>query len=77
MKHLPCALAMALWLLASWADQAEQTYLLSLPKASPSGLPALRSPQELPDMTTAPNGALRRQDLHLQVQQFVSLRSLL
>jgi hypothetical protein len=27
-------------------------------------------------MTTAPNGALRRQDLHLQVQQLVSLRSL-
>src|SRR5262249_24350149 len=28
-------------------------------------------------MTTAPNGELRRQDLHLQVQQLVSLRSLL
>jgi hypothetical protein len=27
-------------------------------------------------MTTAPNGELRRQDLHLQVQQLVSLRSL-
>jgi hypothetical protein len=50
--------------------------MLSLPKASTSGLPALRSPQELPDMTTAPNGELRRQDLHLQVQQLVSLRSL-
>ena len=28
-------------------------------------------------MTTAPNGELRRQDFHLQVQQLVSLRSLL
>jgi len=28
-------------------------------------------------MTTAPNGELRRQDLHLQVPQLVSLRSLL
>jgi len=28
-------------------------------------------------MTTAPHGELRRQDLHLQVQQLVSLRSLL
>jgi hypothetical protein len=27
-------------------------------------------------MTTAPNGELRRQDLHLQVQQLVSLRAL-
>ena len=27
-------------------------------------------------MTTAPNGELRRQDFHLQVQQLVSLRSL-
>jgi hypothetical protein len=27
-------------------------------------------------MTTAPNGELRRQDFHLQVQQFVSLRAL-
>ena len=26
-------------------------------------------------MTTAPNGELRRQDFHLQVQQLVSLRS--
>src|SRR5215468_9259726 len=42
------------WLLASWADQTEQA--LSLPKASTSGLPALKSPRGLPDMTTAPNG---------------------
>jgi hypothetical protein len=63
------------WLLASWADQTEQT--LSLPKASTSGLPALKSPQGLPDITTAPNGELRRQDFHLPVQQLVSLRSLL
>jgi len=28
-------------------------------------------------MTTVPNGELRRQDFHLQVQQLVSLRSLL
>ena len=28
-------------------------------------------------MTTAPNGELRRQDFHLQVQQLVSLRALL
>jgi len=28
-------------------------------------------------MTTAPNGELRRPDLHLQVQQLVSLRPLL
>jgi hypothetical protein len=62
------------WLLASWADQTEPR--LSLPQASTSGLPALRSPRGLPDMTTAPNGELRRQDLHLQVQQLVSLRSL-
>src|SRR5215813_3821717 len=62
------------WLLASWADQTEPR--LSPPKACTSGLPALKSPQGLPDMTTAPNGELRRQDLHLQVQQLVSLRSL-
>src|SRR4029450_5774877 len=36
----------------------------------------LKSPRGLPDMTTAPNGELRRQDFHLQVQQLVSLRSL-
>jgi hypothetical protein len=54
--------------------QTEQ--LLSLPQAFTSGLPALKSPRELPDMTTAPNGELRRQDFHLQVQQLVSLRSL-
>ena len=30
----------------------------------------------IPDITTAPNGELRRQDFHLQVQQLVSLRSL-
>src|SRR5262249_13127844 len=35
-----------------------------------------KSPCGLPDVTTAPNGELRRQDLHLQVQQLVSLRSL-
>ena len=62
------------WLLASWADQTEPR--LRLPKAFTSGLPALKSPQGLPDMTTAPNGELRRQDFHLQVQQLVSLRSL-
>ena len=62
------------WLLASWADQTERK--LSLPKASTSGLPAPKSPCGLPDITTAPNGELRRQDLHLQVQQLVSLRSL-
>jgi hypothetical protein len=62
------------WLLASWADQTEPW--LSLPKASTSGLPALKSPRGLPDMTTAPNGELRRQDFHLQVQQLVSLRPL-
>src|SRR5262249_46925821 len=61
------------WLLASWADQTKPR--LSLPKASTSGLPVLKSPRGLPDMTTAPNGELRRQDLHLQVQQLVSLRS--
>ena len=63
------------WLLASWADQTERK--LSLPKASTSGLPAPKSPCGLPDITTAPNGELRRQDFHLQVQQLVSLRSLL
>jgi len=63
------------WLLASWADQTELG--LSLPKASTSGLPAPKSPCGLPDITTAPNGELRRQDFHLQVQQLVSLRSLL
>jgi len=62
------------WVLASWADQTEPR--LSLPQASTSGLPALKSPRGLPEMTTAPNGELRRQDLHLQVQQLVSLRSL-
>src|SRR5262249_13101011 len=62
------------WLLASWADQTEPW--LSLPQASTSGLPALKSPRGLPEMTTAPNGELRRQDFHLQVQQLVSLRSL-
>jgi hypothetical protein len=62
------------WLLASWADQTERG--LSLPQASTSGLPAPKSPCGLPDITTAPNGELRRQDLHLQVQQLVSLRSL-
>jgi hypothetical protein len=62
------------WLLASWADQTK--LWLSLPQAFTSGLPAGRSPCRLPDMTTAPNGELRRQDLHLQVQQLVSLRSL-
>jgi hypothetical protein len=62
------------WLLASWADQTEPR--LSLPQAFTSGLPALKSPQGLPDITTAPNGELRRQDFHLQVQQLVSLRSL-
>jgi hypothetical protein len=60
------------WLLASWADQTK--LWLSLPQACTSGLPAVRSPCRLPDMTTAPNGELRRQDLHLQVQQLVSLR---
>jgi hypothetical protein len=55
------------WLLASWADQTELG--LSLPKASTSGLPAPKSPCGLPDITTAPNGELRRQDFHLQVQQ--------
>src|SRR4030095_6619005 len=64
------------WLLASWADQTKQTHLLSLPKAFTSGLPALKSPRRLPDMTTAPNGELRRQDFHLQVPQLASLRSL-
>ena len=62
------------WLLASWADQTEPR--LSLPQAFTSGLPALKSPQGLPDITTAPHGELRRQDFHLQVQQLVSLRSL-
>ena len=62
------------WLLASWADQTEPR--LSLPSAFTSGLPIVRSPCRLPDMTTAPNGEFRRQDLHLQVQPFVSLRSL-
>src|SRR5215510_1576533 len=51
----------------------EITYRKS--QASTSGLPALKSPRGLPEMTTAPNGELRRQDLHLQVQQLVSLRS--
>jgi len=64
------------WLLASWADQTEQTPLLSLPQAFTSGLPVLKSPRGLPDRTTTPNGELRRQDFHLQVQQLVSLRSL-
>jgi hypothetical protein len=50
--------------------------VLSPPEACTSGLPALKSPRGLPDMTTAPNGELRRQDFHLQVQQLVSLRSL-
>ena len=68
------ALATALLVARLWADQTEQQ--LSLPQACTSGLPALTSPRELPDMTTAPNGALRRQDLHLQVQQLVSLRPL-
>jgi hypothetical protein len=63
------------WLLASWADQTKPR--LSLPKASTSGLPVPKSPRGLPDITTAPNGELRRQDFPLQVQQLVSLRSLL
>jgi hypothetical protein len=50
--------------------------MLSLPQAFTSGLPALKSPRGLPDRTTTPNGELRRQDFHLQVQQLVSLRSL-
>jgi hypothetical protein len=57
------------WLLASWAAQTEPK--LSLPQASTSGLPVLKSPRGLPEMTTAPNGELRRQDFHLQVQQLV------
>ena len=61
-------------LLASWADQTG--HMLSLPQAFTSGIPALKSPRGLPDITTAPNGELRRQDFHLQVQQLVSLRSL-
>src|SRR5262249_60099183 len=38
------------WLLASWADQTER--MLSLPKASTSRLPALKSPRGLPDIPT-------------------------
>jgi len=62
------------WVLASWADQTEPR--LSLSQASTSGLPAPKSSCGLPDMTTAPHGELCRQDLHLQVQQLVSLRPL-
>jgi hypothetical protein len=59
------------WWLAPWAAQTEPR--LSLPQAAPSGLPGLKSPRGLPDMTTAPYGELRRQDLHLQVQQLESI----
>ena len=60
------------WLLASWADQTEPR--LSLPQACTSGLPALTSPRELPDMTTAPNGELRRQELRRQELRRQELR---
>ena len=33
-------------------------------------------PKKLPDITTAPNGDLRRRDLHPQVKQLASLRFL-
>ena len=39
--------------------------LPSPPEACTSGLSALKSPRSLPDMTTVPNGELRRQDFHL------------
>jgi HEAT repeat protein len=69
------ARAPALLVLASWAAQTEPR--LRLPQASTAGLPVLKSPRGLPDRTPAPHGAWRRQDLHLQVQQLVSLRALL
>jgi hypothetical protein len=45
-------------------------------RAFTSGLPAFGLPLELPDITTAPYGDLRRRDLHPLVKQLASLRSL-
>ena len=62
------------WLLAPCADPTKMVRCPSRPpRAFTSGLPV---PKELPDMTTAPHGNLRRRDFHPQVQQLASLRSL-
>ena len=60
------------WLLAPCADPTKMVPCLTRPsRAFTSGLPV---PEELPDMTTAPHGNLRRRDFHPQVQQLASLR---
>ena len=62
------------WLLAPCADPTKMVQCPPRPpRAFTSGLPV---PKELPDMTTAPHGNLRRRDFHPQVQQLASLRSL-
>lgn len=62
------------WLLAPCADPTKMVRCPPRPpRAFTSGLPV---PKELPDMTTAPHGNLRRRDFHPQVQQLASLRSL-
>ena len=68
----PFALAAALLFasLLGWSGQA----FARPPKAFTSGLPAVRSPLRLPDITTAPHWDLRRWDSHPQVQQLASLR---
>ena len=69
----PFALAAALLFasLLGWSGRA----LARPPKAFTSGLPAIRSPLRLPDITTAPHWDLRRRDSHPQVQRLASLRA--
>jgi hypothetical protein len=68
-----CALAAALLVARLLGCSAREAYHpRSPPQAWTAGLPALASPQGRPDMTTAPNGEGRRQDLHLPGQQLVS-----
>ena len=63
------------WLLAPCADPTKMIPCPTRPsRAFTSGLPV---PEELPDMTTAPHGNLRRRDFHPQVQQLASLRRFL
>jgi hypothetical protein len=58
--------------LAPCADPTKMVPCPTRPsRAFTSGLPV---PEELPDMTTAPHGNLRRRDFHPQVQQLASLR---
>jgi len=63
------------WLLALCADPTKMVPCPPRPsRAFTSGLPV---PEELPDITTAPHGNLRRRDFHPQVQQLASLRRFL